>query len=421
MFFEWLDLVQSNAHRWRRVRIDFPQPTHISKFDSFTKPMPFLEHLVISTSDLAGLDGYMVNTDWESNPKRFYFQGCPNLHTLASHATLMVPATTLRRLKCLHFGVRGLNSDAPLWAALAMTPALEELHMYYPFRSRSSLLAEPPSNPVSLPALRRLGLLGFYHFEHKRWDKYLNVPNVDTLVVSVEPLNHLRDVFATFSPSVRHLILTTVEPQGEGGAFFSYDDATALDGLQRIETLELRDITPSMLQQEPQVFFGSLAGIGDNRDGPVPKWGPTLRKLIFRDCEVNLGDCASLVSLVHMRVTAVQDNVEDAFELQLINTRFLKGPWGEVPGLMGPVKHLFESSIVERRHPSEDAYYDNFEDLLEDVDYQHLSDAEYNEDGKPDATFEDAGPQPDGLSLETSEEQYVEQFGADSPKKHLSP
>ncbi|KAH7099701.1 hypothetical protein BKA62DRAFT_709190 [Auriculariales sp. MPI-PUGE-AT-0066] len=378
MFYKWLDLLQSNAHRWRRVRFDFPRPTPIDKFDTFTKPMPLLEHLVMSASRVRGSAGYMVNRSWESNPERLYFQGCPNLRTLASHSTLMVPATTLSRLKCLHFGVRGMERDGPLWAALARTPALEEL-------SVSRLIAEPPSSPVHLPALRRLGLLGYYDFDNKRWDKYLNVPNVDTLIISVEPCDNLRNTFASFSSTVRHLVITTIEPQGDGGGYLYSGDAKALDSLQNVETLELRDIPHSMFEDNPDEFFGSLAGIGDT---PIPRWGPTLRKIILRDCDIEVRHCGSLATLVNMRETAARDSAVDAFELQLINTRLLKGWREKVPESMNSVKHLFGSSIVE----------------LFDASSDDPSENEDERDDEPDGAIVDDDPRQNDCVLETSNE-----------------
>ncbi|KAH7097610.1 hypothetical protein BKA62DRAFT_715735, partial [Auriculariales sp. MPI-PUGE-AT-0066] len=346
MFFKWLNLLQQSAHRWRRIRIDFPRPTTIDKFTFFKKSMPHLEELVLSTSSTVFGD-YMVNTEWNSylNPQHLYFQGCPNLRVLASHAAVMVPAVELSKLEYLDFSLRGISNDTPLWTALTMTPALKELNIYYEYWEPYN---DPPllPSPPHLPALRSLGLLGYVQYEQDL-SKYLSMPNLDTLTVSIEPLQYLSDTFISIGKTVRTIVITTVE-NGRSGGVFKRSDAEALDHLQHVDTLELRDIPDKMIRDDDsEQFFASLAGIGEYSDAALPKWGRTLRKIVLRDCTINLASCGSLARLVEMRTAAVRDNAGDAFELQIVNTRFRKSKQDNVPELLGSVMHLFDSSIIE--------------------------------------------------------------------------
>ncbi|KAH7101090.1 hypothetical protein BKA62DRAFT_196606 [Auriculariales sp. MPI-PUGE-AT-0066] len=351
IFFEWLDLLQRNIHRWRRIRIDFPCPTPIDKFHPFTQPMPLLEHLVLSTPSTA-FDQELVNTDRNSElyPQQLYFHCCPNLRLLASHAAVMIPAAVLSGLECLNFSLRGVSDDEPLRAALAMTPGLKELNIYYPYGAYLRYQREPPPSPLHMPALRRLGILGnSRYFNKDDWDKYLTAPNLETLMVSIEHCNRISATFASFSSTVRHIVLTTAE-NGRSNGFFSQRDARALDSLFNIETLELRDIPPRMINGNPGEFFRSFEGFGD-LNNPVPKWGPTFRKLILRDCTIYLESCGSLASLVDTRTTAARDAAGPEFELNLIGTRFMKRMHDKVPESFGPVMHLFEHSIVAEVEP----------------------------------------------------------------------
>ncbi|KAH7103341.1 hypothetical protein BKA62DRAFT_696600 [Auriculariales sp. MPI-PUGE-AT-0066] len=410
MFFEWLDLLQRNAQRWRRVRIDFPRPTPIDKFAVFTKPMPLLEHLVLSTPS-TGFNEYMVNTNYDSdlNPQHLYFHSCPNLRTLASHAAVMVPVATLSKLEYLNFSLRGLRDDLPLWAALAMMPALVELNIYFPYYGAGSYLEEAPPTPRQLPALRTLGILGYYRFQ-SRWDRWLTVPNLQTLVVSVEPCNLLRESFASFSSAVRHIVITTVE-NGNSGGYFSRSDAVALDELHHVETLELRDIPIDMVRGNPGDFFASLAGIVRYSGDPMPKWGSTLRKLILRDCEIEIDSCGSLASLVDLRTTAARDNADDSFEFQLINTRLIRQMHHEVPESLGPVMHLFEHAIIEVEPPVEDTKEEHQEDLEEPSD----DDGHDNEADVPIVDEISQQPASDEADIFVTSGEAPEQSGEDRP------
>ncbi|KAH7103612.1 hypothetical protein BKA62DRAFT_784211 [Auriculariales sp. MPI-PUGE-AT-0066] len=368
MFFEWFDLLQRNAHRWRRIRIDFPRPTPIDKFAVFTKPMPLLEHLVLSTPS-TGFSEQLVNTNngSDSNSQHLYFHSCPNLRTLASHAAVMIPIVTLSKLEYLNFSLRGLRDDLPLWAALTMMPSLVELNIYFPNYALGSFLEKASPTPCHLPAVRTLGILGYYQFQ-SRWDRCLTVPSLETLVVSVEPCNRLSKTFSSFSSAVHHLVITTVEKWNSG--YFSRSDAVALDELRHVETLELRDIPVKMIYGNPGDFFASLAGIARYSDDPMPKWGRTLRKLILRDCAIEIDSCGSLASLVDLRTAAARDNANDAFEFQLVNTKFIKYMRHEVPESLGPVMYLFEPAIVEAEPPAENVqeYHEDSEEPSDEDD-----------------------------------------------------
>ncbi|KAH7097619.1 hypothetical protein BKA62DRAFT_715762 [Auriculariales sp. MPI-PUGE-AT-0066] len=384
VFFNWLDLLERNAHRWRRVRIDFPRPTPVEMFDPFTQLTPLLEQLVLSTPS-TGFNEYLINTDRDSvvNPQQFCFQGGPKLRSLASHATLMVPVTVLSKLEYFNFSLRGLCDDTPLWDALAMTPALKELNLYYPsWYDFDKLRAPPPSSPLHLPALRCLGLLG-HPLRDQGWNKYLSVPNLEQLTVSIEPMNNLGNLFASFSKTVRRVVITSVENIDRVG-IFTRSDAVALENLQHIETLELRDITSSMID-----------GIGCFFDDPLPKWGRTLRKIILRNCTIYLSSCGSIATLVDMRRTAALEDVDDAFEFELVNTKLIQWADYQVPVSISTVMHLLKPSIVqmERCVEFELADYDHSGNLFDEDD----------QDDEPGEVTADVPPHHDGFVVGTSE------------------
>ncbi|KAH7099002.1 hypothetical protein BKA62DRAFT_328883 [Auriculariales sp. MPI-PUGE-AT-0066] len=381
LFFEWLDLLERNANRWRRIRIDFPRPTSIGKFGVFTKPMPFLEQLALLTPSTE-LGERMVSTANQWQP---YFRTCPILRSLTSHATVMVPAATLSKLEYLNLNLRGISDDTPLWDTLAMTPDLKELTIYFDrWREYSS---EPPSTPRHLPALRSLGLLGYFQYE-QNLGEYLSVPNLDTLTVSVDPCDRLQTTFTSIGRTVDHIVISAIERRG----YFARSDAEALDSLQHITTLELYGIPPTGLLGDTDDFFASLAGIGGYSEDPMPKWGRTLNKIILRDCTVDLGRCGSLASLLGMRTTNMRNNVSDVFELQLINTKFIKRMNGQLPESLSSVMHLFEPAIVE----------------VEPEDTSESETSGDEQDGGVHETTVDDTFQPDGLDAAVLETETIE-------------
>ncbi|KAH7097615.1 hypothetical protein BKA62DRAFT_419490 [Auriculariales sp. MPI-PUGE-AT-0066] len=340
MFFRWLGLLMLNLTRWRRIRIDFPRPTPIGTFTVFTQPMPQLRQLVLSPPNESF--GQRMVTDGESdvNEQQLYFQECPNLRSLTSHAAIMVPVGTLSKLEYLNFSLRGFRNDAPLWAALAMTPVLRELVIYYecwrPYNS------EPPLAPRHLPTLRSLGLIGYYQHDQDI-GRFITMPNLETLIVSVEPTDRLAATFTSIGAVVKHVVITAADNRG----WFARSDAAALDSLQLVETLELRDILPNTDVGGMDDFFMSLAGIDDYSSDPMPKWGRTLKKIILRDCTIDFENCESLAALVNMRNMAARDDTGDAFELLLINTKFIQPTNGQVSQRLVSFIHLFSSFIVE--------------------------------------------------------------------------
>ncbi|KAH7103340.1 hypothetical protein BKA62DRAFT_696598 [Auriculariales sp. MPI-PUGE-AT-0066] len=342
-FFEWLDLLQRNMHRWRRVRIDFPRPTPIDRFAMFTRPMPLLEQLVLSTPSTEFGEN-MVNTEWESdaNSRHLYFQECPNLRSLTSHATVMTPAITLFKLEYLNLSIRGIEDDQPLWDALAMTPTLRELTIYYERFFEYSSEFKLPQSPRHMPTLRRLDLLGYSQYDQDL-SKFLSAPNLETLTVSVDSCNQLGLTYASIGQTVCNVVMAAEEEHG----MFMRSDALALDALQNVESLELRGIPPGSALGKIEDFFASLAGIGKWSHDPMPKWGRTLRKIVLRGCTIELEDCTSLAALVGVRMTEARDNADDAFELQSINTKLMKRMDYEIPESMAAVMHLLQPSIVE--------------------------------------------------------------------------
>ncbi|KAH7099474.1 hypothetical protein BKA62DRAFT_709693, partial [Auriculariales sp. MPI-PUGE-AT-0066] len=268
-FMQQLHLLQGHVHRWRRIRIDFPPAIGAEEFQMLTKSMPLLEQLVLSPD--YGLNGVLMHDNLGTG----HFPDAPRLLSLATHAAGVAPVSSLSRLGFLSFSLRGMTDDSLLWTTLSLTPSLRELNIYYPYASFINTFIPP--EPVKLPALRRLGLLSYPNYDQP-WNKYLDVPNIDTLVISIEPCNNLNILFTTFRTRVRHLVITTIDADRSNG-MFTHPDAIALDNLGDIETLELLNIPSRMMYcglYGP--FFPTLGAVN------APRWSANIRKLILRNC-----------------------------------------------------------------------------------------------------------------------------------------
>ncbi|KAH7099478.1 hypothetical protein BKA62DRAFT_307443 [Auriculariales sp. MPI-PUGE-AT-0066] len=340
-FFKWLHLLQQGSHRWRRIRVDFVAEQRLdrSEFGALSKPLPLLEELILIPGHLRD---NLISREADENDHR-YLMHCPRLFTYVNHTAGIVPSTSLPTLQYLSLSIRGLADEVPLWATLAMTPALTELSIYFS-RWRNDNTTESPPEPISLPVLRKLGIYG--KPRDRDWDEYLRVPALHTLGLSIEPLDSNSRLCRDFRRQVRHLIITTMEGALSNGYFYR-GDALALNHLENVETLEILDIPRNMFRGDPEEFF--LSFLGRNRLARVidsiPHWASTVTSLKIRNSELKYASCGSLAEFISSREKAAAELGGPPLNFQFVDTKVWKSAAdNNQPAIISAMKH-FQDSI----------------------------------------------------------------------------
>ncbi|KAH7099475.1 hypothetical protein BKA62DRAFT_709695 [Auriculariales sp. MPI-PUGE-AT-0066] len=348
-FLQCLHLLSFEAHRWRRARIDFPPEVDVATFEVFTTIIPLLEELVLAPTGFYDnmVTAYFEGSSIEGPAKAVHLGDCPRLTSLVSHAMEMVPSQPLSRLQYLSISVRGLTTIASISQALALTPALRELNMFFQYWTQIMSTTIYPDLPAELPLLRRIGVFGFPHVEE--WGRLLRCPQVETLTIAIAPANYLDSLYRFLRKTVRHLVITTIDP----GGFFSPADARSLDELETLESLVLQGVSPYMIIGHPQPFFESLVGRRDDAYGSdrantcVPRWAATVPRVTFRDSELYLDSSGSLGDYVEMRTKATAQAEGPPFALELVNTRFLKKRTEDIPSFVNFLMPYITEHIEE--------------------------------------------------------------------------
>ena len=248
-----LQLAGEHVHHWSRVHIEIPDWMTRDDLAMLRMRCPLLEELVLLpvSAEASGIDYrsdnmlthiYDITSSLEPELPR-YFRDARHLVRLESHVTPMIPNHQLERLTFLSISLRDIP-DAPLWLTLALTPNLQDLRVYYPIYG-SGWPNEPPSVEINLLSLTNMALYGLP--DSFDWIDVFNAPKVHTLTVSIEPCPRLTRLFIKLRDTVRHLIITTVDPE-DGGGFLNVTDAVALDNLTTLDTFEIRNLTKVMLQ-----------------------------------------------------------------------------------------------------------------------------------------------------------------------------
>jgi len=248
-----IQIVGEHVYHWRRVHIEIPVWMTRENMAMLMTQCSFLEELVLLPVSAvpAGIDYRSDNVisstadidgSLKLEPPR-YFHNARQLVRLESHATPMVPKHPLERLTFLSISLRDIP-DAPLWLTLAMTPNIQELRIYYRIH-RSGWSNDPPSVKINLSHLTNMALYGLP--DSFEWIDVFNAPKVHTLAVSIEPCPRLVPLFIKLRDTVRHLIITTVDPEYYGG-ILNVTDAVALDNLFTLDTFELLNLPAFILQ-----------------------------------------------------------------------------------------------------------------------------------------------------------------------------
>ncbi|KAH7099450.1 hypothetical protein BKA62DRAFT_306364 [Auriculariales sp. MPI-PUGE-AT-0066] len=318
-YYALMQPIVENAYRWRRVRLCFPKYASVKTVLAPCSSMPALQSFVVLTGSVRS--NQMVDENDEPAGLNI-LRHAPNLTYLARHVNALTISTSMDRLQYLSFSLRGMPTDTSMWQTLPMTPNLKELEIYFPSFNGIAIEAnyELHGMEIRLPHLRQLAVYGFPPEDDVAWVDRLYMPLLETLLVSIESMDPLTTVFAKVRKEVRHVIITSVEPDRNRG-YFDQVDARSLDQLSTLETLELRDLTPDMLKLYNQSFFDHLIGEYD-KTRPQPAWAAGLEHLILRDCTVYLNSCRKLAQFVQMREDAARDG-GPPFDFQVHGCMFL--------------------------------------------------------------------------------------------------
>jgi len=307
----------------------------------FNRPWPLLEELILIPSN--GHHEYLVHKTWEGTHLR-YFKNMSQLRRLDSHIACMVPTQEMLNLSYLSISVRGARVYDSLWETLALTPALEELRIYFPaYRWRESDPGESQSPSLSLPHLERLAAYGYTRFFD--WSEQLHAPNLTTLTVSIEYCDVIPRLYRALRDRVRHLIVTSVDPQSAG--YLDDTDTIALDEFESLSTFELCDIREAMLQADRQGFFQHLVDRVESTDGSA--WPARVPVLILRRCRFSWRACESLLRFIGARHSASAEHGRPILRLELIDTTFIKYGSYKPPGF-DDIAHYFRTAQFQRAY-----------------------------------------------------------------------
>ena len=287
--------------------------------DIFMQPWPLLQELIMTPNK--GRAENLLIDHWDED--RRFFQGCPELRRLDSHIACMIPSQTLSRLTRFTISLRDIP-HAPLWLSLAMTPALEDLQIYFPDSGWGPDYEDELAEELDLPQLKTLSVFGYPCYYN--WTTKLLTPALKTLIVSVEYCNRSRELFRAFGNRIRHLVIVSVETDPSSG-WLNMSDAVALDELSSLDTFELRDISEDMITEHRQSFFGYFTEQVQKSQGA--SWAARCPTVILRDCKVPWDACGTLVDFVRARHAAAAEHGRPLLRLDLGGSTFAgsSGSW----------------------------------------------------------------------------------------------
>ncbi|KAH7099457.1 hypothetical protein BKA62DRAFT_709654, partial [Auriculariales sp. MPI-PUGE-AT-0066] len=310
--------------------------------------MPILQEIFLIPQ--SGLSEDLIYDNWQDLQKQNYLALCPRLQSLTSHFALIVPTRTMADLQHLSFSMRTPDSDTPLWLALAMTPKLKALDVYFPSYWSWKLRPAPPEGVRSLLALRRIGAYGYPSSMDFDWINYLRTPQLDTLAVALEHRETFIVLFRILRRQVRHLIISTVE--NPFGGYYYYRDVDFLQLLETVEVLELRDHRPHMLSRTDQSFFKSM--LRTCTDDPT-SFSARITRLVIRDSCLHLPACKSLAKFVKFRDEAAAKNGGTPFAFTLINSTIKKRDGEHPPEFLQHFQKYISDSLIDSESVSGDS------------------------------------------------------------------
>jgi len=331
-------LVSGHSERIRRLEL-WTSTVSRDDLNVFSKSLPLLEELILVPP--CGRYEDLIHDAWTVTDSR-YFQGIPRLRRLDSHIACMVPTHEMPKLTFLSISLRGSPAYDFLWQTLALTPALEELHVYFPRNQWSMADPGAQNHGLALLNLERLAIFGYTSFFV--WLEQLHAPNLTTLTVSIEWCDVISPLYRTLRDQIRHLIITTVDP-GSGG-YMDTTDTIALDVLESLSTFELRDIPEIMLRSSRQGFFQHLVDrVVESTD--ASPWSARVPALVLRRCRFNWRACESLLRFIGVRHGASAEYGRPILRLELVDTTFVK--YGSYkPAGYDDITHYFTNARFER-------------------------------------------------------------------------
>ncbi|KAH7099460.1 hypothetical protein BKA62DRAFT_307134 [Auriculariales sp. MPI-PUGE-AT-0066] len=361
VYYALLEPIIENAYRWRRVRLCFPQYAPFRRLLAPCSSMPALQSLVFITGSVRS--NKMVGDEDEEPEEMDILSNSPRLTYLAKHVLSVAICTSMNRLQYLSVSLRDTRRDTFLWRALAMTPNLKELEIYFPFYSGIEADPELHTKEISLPQLHQLSVYGFPPENETPWIDKLHMPRLEKLVCSIESCDYLAPVYAKVRKEVRHVVITSVETRP--GGYFCDLDARSLDRLSSLDTLELRGITQLMFKEHNQSFFDHLIGGFEDETRTQPAWAAGFEHLILRDCTVYFNACRMLAHFVNMRESAAREGGQP-FDFQVHDCMFL-ATRAQEPVAFEPVRSHFANSMFYGESPH--SYYPGEEDDEDDEKY----------------------------------------------------
>jgi len=296
----WLGGLYDNLgmvlHRWRRCYIQL-SGSLIGRLNILRKPTPVLKELILMPFHGHRAGPLPVDCDlWHRYP---HLAHAPQLHRLESHCVCLLPLAPLKRLEYLSYSLRHDSvGDGPVWLALAKTPALRELHIYFPTPEDHEEYDHLLGKDILLPALETLGVYGIpgqaLSFE------LVKMPRLRTLLVSNDACDMLGNLFGAVSGEVRHVVITSVEEMQTG--FLSAHTIEGLSSLISVETLELRGLGSGIFGDHG-AFFSSLA-----------IYLPSVTRIFISHCRLHLDDCGPIAKLVDQNLESSSSQYKISFK-----------------------------------------------------------------------------------------------------------